>query len=133
MAIIKCLFKKYWKLITWAIVIIYLSLFNTEKLGRVRHIKIPHLDKIAHFMMYFILAILLYASLSRDSAKKNVKKPAISFGISLLYGGLMELLQYLLTSYRTADKYDMLFNTIGAILGVAGYEFYRRLKSRQTY
>ena len=127
----KLFFKKYWKIILWASILCLLSLGNTNKIPKIHRINIPHLDKIAHLGMYFIFSFLLYTSFSRGSAGKNFWKMTICLAITLFYGALMEILQYLLTNYRTADKYDMLFNSIGAVLGIIGYNIFYRIKLKK--
>lgn len=72
-------------------------------------------DKIYHILAYCFFTILIYNVLR----SKNIKfRIIISAILVLIYGIVIEALQYLLTTYRTLDGYDILANAIGAILGM---------------
>lgn len=75
---------------------------------------IPYLDKVVHFMMYFIYTSLLLAE------NKTQKKSTIAIIVlySVFFGALMEVLQYKLFTYRSGDIFDMLFNTIGVMIAL---------------
>ncbi len=74
-------------------------------------------DKVLHFTAYFILAILWYyvGRMYQLNPKKSAVITSI-FAISL--GILLEFLQSYCTQSRVFDTYDILANTIGAIVGI---------------
>ncbi|MBG6132963.1 VanZ family protein [Aquimarina sp. EL_43] len=77
-------------------------------------------DKIGHFIAYFTLTIAwaLFFFFS-EKMNKNLKQSLITTSvICILYGVLMEVLQALLTTYRSSDWYDIVANTSGTIFAV---------------
>ena len=73
-------------------------------------------DKLVHFVMYFMLCSVFWY----ESYKVTIK-PKFSFMlvfaviVPIIFSGVMEYFQYLLTSYRTGDFEDFVFNTIGVV------------------
>ncbi len=74
---------------------------------------IPHLDKIVHFGMYFVLSLLLLAAL-KSTKLENIHFKTIT--IAILYGVLIEIIQDNL-GYRSGDIFDFVANSIGAVTG----------------
>ncbi|GAA4273956.1 VanZ family protein [Aquimarina gracilis] len=74
-------------------------------------------DKIGHFVAYFIFTLVLFSFLFfSERRNENFRQSLIrSSIICFFYGGLMELLQMLLTNYRSPEWNDMLANTSGII------------------
>ena len=71
-------------------------------------------DKYLHVIAYFVLSCVWYFSL-----QEKIKKPVFRFTLItliILYGIILEALQGGITSYRTADFYDVIANTIGVLL-----------------
>lgn len=91
------------------------SLVNTGGI-----IKTPNnTDKIVHFLAYFGLALLwmLWSVFQnvRHSRLQGYKRLFLVVTISIIYGILIEWLQGRFTSYRMADKWDIVANTIGVL------------------
>lgn len=82
--------------------------------------KLPHMDKLVHFCMYMAMSYVLLFDLSRTHPLQKVRcrEMLIAFITATLTGGLMELMQGTLTATRSADWWDMLANTCGALSGV---------------
>lgn len=100
--------------ITWTVIITYLSLATIDSsIGSA--IKIPHKDKIVHFIFYFIFVFLWTISLSSSPYKSKVG--IVILLIAIVYGILMEVFQGLLTIDRTPDSNDVIANSSGAIVG----------------
>jgi VanZ family protein len=79
---------------------------------------IPHKDKIAHFIFYFVFTVLWHLYMgSRDtvSFRKTILLP---FFAAVTYGGFIEICQGLLTTNRSADIMDALTNTAGSAIAV---------------
>ncbi len=74
-------------------------------------------DKIAHFAAYFIFTIVWFLFFFfSEKMNKNLSQSLIYASvICFFYGILMEVLQNLLTNYRSAEGYDVLANTSGII------------------
>ena len=99
--------------------ILYLSLAKIsvdEEIPRL----IPHLDKIAHCLMYLgLVSVFCFDKYRRPGADiKRGKMLLQGWILAILLGGAMELAQPLLTDYRSGDWSDMAANVAGATLGL---------------
>ena len=76
-------------------------------------------DKFNHFFAYFILAILLYLTLSFQEKSLFLQRNAalLTIAVVLLYGVLDELHQMLIPG-RSAEFLDWAADAVGAICGV---------------
>lgn len=99
--------------LVWTIVITYLSLSDISGLGS--SIKIPHKDKMAHFVFYFLFCFLWIVSFSYNKIKSNYKIKILI--VAIIYGVFMELLQAKMSNHRSSDFYDILANSFGAFVG----------------
>ncbi len=115
--------QKYWKSIIWACLICFLSLSQTEKMPDTNWLNIPHKDKIVHFAMYFIFSFLL--NYDHRNNEKTVKNSIYFIFIAIFYGLLMEFLQAQL-SYRSADFFDFLANSFGAIAAMLFFIYFEK-------
>ncbi|WGK65565.1 VanZ family protein [Croceiramulus getboli] len=104
------------KLISLAAVV-YPLLIATGSLSRPPRVLSASLfsDKIAHALAYFVLTLVWFFLLDgvrfRESKQtQNLTRVAV---FAFLYGTLLEALQWKLTSYRTADHWDLLANGVG--------------------
>ncbi len=93
----------------WLIAVTIASLISAHSIPTVGLIKIEGLDKVVHFVMYMGLCFLLLKSI------KNRNTAILLFCI--MYGILMELLQFLISSGRSFDFFDIIANIIGANVG----------------
>ena len=85
-------------------------------------IKISHFDKIVHAMSYFILSISWFFATQYNFNKKNFKLKLILLLIS--FGIIIEALQGGLTTYRNADFYDIIANSLGILVAAI---FFKKL------
>ena len=100
----------------WVLVITGLSLFDfsTDNKG----IEIPYLDKLVHFTFYFVFVVLGGMVLKYQKMNtKPLRNLIFLIALAIFYGLVMEGLQSLLPVDRTAEIWDVLANTIGAIMG----------------
>ncbi len=95
-----------------------MSLLPKNELKSVPEFKIPHFDKIVHFSMYFILNFLFLSRSKITTHKLKIQKIILFSSICFAIGLGMELLQQLPAINRTADVYDQLVNTLGAISAI---------------
>ena len=76
------------------------------------------MDKIVHFVLYGVTAVMLYRILrARYSAKRSV---LYSISASAFYGALLECVQFFLP-YRSFSMADMAANTLGAAVFAGVY------------
>ncbi len=86
-------------------------------------------DKLAHFIAYFVLTTVWFSFLFfSERQNKNLKQSLwIASVMCVLYGILMEILQALLTTYRSSEWYDVIANTSGTIFAVLLIVLARRI------
>jgi VanZ family protein len=93
--------------------IVFLSLVN---LGKTFPVGFFNIDKLYHFVAYFVLAFSWCLSLQKNEL--NVKF-MLWIGIAvILFGIILEVLQKYLTDYRTLDYGDALANSAGVLVAV---------------
>jgi len=111
------LLKKYWLTILLLFVIFVLCFMNTASLPKVA---IRNFDKIVHAVMFLSLAGVIFFDNTRY-LRFQISELRIFLGTFLFpaaIGGLIEILQRYLTTTRTGDWYDFIFDVIGAIIGM---------------
>jgi VanZ family protein len=118
--------KKYKFSVLVALVILYLSLANSHTFDKVSAFNIPYFDKIVHFGMYFGLTLMIIIE-SRKSIRDLRHLLTISL-IPLFFGILIEIMQYLLTSTRSASFYDAVADFTGILIAVMTFYFIKPLK-----
>ncbi len=82
-----------------------------------------YLDKLAHAILFLILALLLGIGFKRQYSIplfRSSTKVSI-FLISTLYGLLIEALQYAVFTDRYFENGDLLANAVGALLGTVAF------------
>lgn len=95
--------------------ILYLSLLREPRF-RLPEIPVAHLDKIAHCLMYGVLAALLTGALLQDG-QRHLRLHLTAIVPPVLYGGLIEILQERWFYPRTGDWFDWIADIAGVLLG----------------
>jgi len=105
--------------ISWVVFITFLSLFSFSELGDTSGIKIPHFDKIVHFIFHTVFVVLGCFFLKENKKELFFFKGKVlkMLFFAVLYGLIIEFLQYLMPFHRTAEILDVVANTSGAIFG----------------
>jgi VanZ family protein len=98
-----------------------LSLLPSSEMSGIKWFHIPFFDKIVHFGMYFILAILFIYAMENSRTKLDLRLALLVFLIGIAYGGLLEILQYLMHAGRSADWFDFLSDALGSLTGIMIY------------
>ncbi|WP_145758404.1 VanZ family protein [Sediminicola sp. YIK13] len=104
--------------ISWMVFITLLSLFSFSE-GDLPEFELPFVDKLVHFIFYFMAALLgaLFIR-ERTKGKNDMMKSILTIVIAVvLYGIIIEVLQSELTVDREGDVFDVMANTIGALVG----------------
>ena len=81
--------RKYsllWRNIIWAGVIFFLCAIPSDSIPDPK-LNIPHLDKVVHFGMFFIMSIFLCSELRYQTRLSLQKIYLIAIGFSFIYGG----------------------------------------------
>lgn len=104
----------------WSVVIIFLSVIPTNDLPR---IKIQNIDKLVHFGLFLVYGFLMSGAIIIENKKKYIF--IIVVLCLFLFGWIMETIQDFLPD-RTSDIKDIMFNTLGAVLGISVYLVLKR-------
>lgn len=111
--------------VLWALTIIVLSFLPNEELPEITFLWSP--DKLAHFGVYAILAILLALSISKRWGN-STRKYVLIIIICGVFGSMIEIFQPILTN-RYFEIYDIVANLLGAIVGgLASSWIYRKME-----
>ena len=94
------------------LIITFLSLFRVSPV--VTKLNLNHADKYQHAVAYFAVTFSWIWSFQTRNNNKSMQLK-ILFAV-FLFGVLMEVLQEVMTNYRTADVFDVLANTSGIVL-----------------
>jgi len=108
--------KYFVPIIIWAAVITIVS--SIPDLSAARVIGLTFTDKLAHVTEYFIFGAALAFSFHRSGVIRRFFLATVL--ISILFGALDEFHQFFVPG-RSSDPYDLMADTIGAIIGAATY------------
>lgn len=122
--------KKYLPLLTganllWILMIFALCAMPPQDVPE-PGIEIPHLDKVVHFGMFFIMSLLICYRFERPSLKSIY---GIAIGFSFLYGGLIEILQHYFFN-RGGDVWDLLADVAGGVVGCVLFPTVKKIEAR---
>ena len=111
--------QSYWRGFLIGLCITYLSTASASGLEKVPVPVFEGIDKTIHFLMYAGLTVACMFDFRRNKRNKHTK---LYFGIycflyPFLLGGILEIVQWKFLSDRTGSWYDMIFNTLGIIVG----------------
>lgn len=113
----KPVIRYYWPAILWALFILIMC---SVKLGKVSDSPLffSGFDKLVHCGFFFVMVVFSAAGYIRQQAAR-----ILPFGVLLLittaavaYGGLIELLQTYVFSWRNGDCSDFFADLIGALM-----------------
>ncbi len=97
-----------------ALLILYLSLADSQSFDDVPFLNIPYFDKIAHFLMYFgLMSVIVFEHRNAIIGRAQLGLIAL---IPFLYGILMEILQLTVAANRSGNIFDIIANTTGIIV-----------------
>jgi len=96
-----------------------LSLLSFNAYEGTKLIRIPHADKIAHFCFYFGAGFLAGLTLREryNATLSETKGLLLAFLFAVIYGIIIEVLQYSLDTGRDGNLWDALANSFGALGG----------------
>ena len=110
--------KKYFLTIIFSSIFLYLCLMNVQDLPEA---PMTNFDKLVHFLMFLSLSGCVFFENTRYLRRKISRRRIVwgSFIFPTVFSGLIEIVQEYFTLYRTGDWMDFLWDTIGALLGLA--------------
>ncbi|WP_044632901.1 VanZ family protein [Neotamlana sedimentorum] len=111
--------------IIYSVALAIVCLINIRQLPEV---EVSNIDKIFHFITYFLLMCLWYFSLTY--ALKFIQKKGLwyAFLIAFIFGIVIEVLQGTVTKTRALDVFDIIANTLGALLATLVLSIYTKLQ-----
>ncbi|MCT4613687.1 MAG: VanZ family protein [Marinifilaceae bacterium] len=111
--------------VAWLIVIYILCLRSSSSFPQ--EISIPYLDKIAHFGLFFILALTIYINLYKIVSFKII----LIFSVlnSMFHGAITEIMQANMNNGRTGDLFDLCFDILGGLSAVMIAQFIYKKKA----
>lgn len=118
----------YWKPIIIALLILYASITSTDNISKVNFFHIKHLDKILHFLMYFVFSVTLYSSFDKHKLVHKSNRILVVLVVTIFYGLLMETFQFLFTNDRSPEFLDAMANMLGSITGIYLFPLLRKSK-----
>jgi len=98
--------------ITWTVFVTVASLVSFNSVPKV---KVIGSDKVVHFLFYLVFVVLW--SLTKKQTYFKINYSLLIVFVAIVFGIIIEILQGVLTKTRQADFYDVLANSLGAIVG----------------
>ena len=112
-------FSFYKKTIVIIMLITLASLMSFENIDPNEIPKIPHLDKVVHFMMYLTLTFtFMWENFSRHQYHVIMSRFILIVVVVTAIGITMELLQAGITVTRSGNVADAVANSIGLTVGM---------------
>ncbi len=117
-------FLSFWPSISWMVFTFIICLADGNNFPKNDWLHIFHIDKLGHFIIYFI-QFLLFAKGSLFYANRIEVPARIVEGYLLICGfsgAIIEYLQSNISLNRSFDLWDMAANVVGAIFASFVYE-----------
>jgi len=99
--------------VLYTLVLLSLCLMSLNNLPKVT---LNHADKIFHLSAYFIFTVLWSFTFLLKFSFKIKRSILLATAFAILFGIFIEVLQGTYTSSRSFDYYDVLANTLGALI-----------------
>ncbi len=112
-------FLKYQRLtILWALFILTMCSISLGHIGD-SHLFFPGFDKLTHCGFFFVLVVFCCSGLIKQQniTCLSYKSLAIITISAILYGGLIELLQLTIFTWRSGEWGDLFADSVGACMG----------------
>jgi VanZ family protein len=109
----------------WIVCILFLCLIDTKELPSVSYLELLEFDKIVHIILFGLLVLSLTIALRKQSVIRWIRNNAmlIALAFSILYGCVIESIQFFVVPERTGEFDDILANVIGSVLGIVFFRF----------
>jgi VanZ family protein len=109
--------------IAWALLILVVCGMPGDEVPESPYLDFPYLDKLVHGILFLVLALLLSAGFKRQFSLPLLRDRSKTAGFiaAVIYGGLIEGMQYFFLPERSLEAGDLLGNTVGAGLGVVSF------------
>ena len=123
--------RLFWRVILWFIIILYLSLRESDGLPSWHWPFYEHTDKVVHFIMYFVLYLVLWSAWSRfNETKVSMKVQGVFALLCVLIGVFMEFFQEWFTSSRQGSIMDALANSLGVLMALLLFNWLKKFSQK---
>lgn len=104
--------------ILWALLILILCGIPGRDIPHISFLELLSFDKWVHAGIFFMLVLLFIRSYRLQQRSEYFRANAVfmAVGLSVAYGGLLEIMQGTLFSERSADIYDFIANSFGCFM-----------------
>ena len=121
--------KQFRYVLIWLLIIFILCNMRPSSLPS-SSLFFPGFDKFVHVVFYFVLCFLMIDAFYRQTRFRLLGLLPITFAtfICLFYGGLIEVLQMKVFTYRSGDWGDFIADAIGTFMALIPYYIYRKFK-----
>jgi VanZ family protein len=109
----------------WTLMILVLLCLPGSTIADLEGPKIPHLDKYVHFLLFAAFSGLwnIYLICKRKSPERIKKGYLLVFFSAVLYGALLEVIQYYFVPERSFDMGDIAADAAGSAAAYAVFYF----------
>ena len=115
----KIILFRFRKPLIWLALICYGLFLPARDLPVKPFLFIPYLDKMVHFGLFFVFAILLYRPFKLLNLKYLLWAPLTA----LAFGALLESVQRTVSATRDTDIHDFIANALGIVASILVYYF----------
>ncbi len=114
--------------IVWGVFILFVLGIPGDDIPKYPFLKLIYFDKLVHIFLFAVFAVLLILGFIKQRNIYILNRYSVisALTVSVLYGGLTELLQKFVFYQRTADVYDFVFDILGAVSGMFFVLFYNK-------
>jgi VanZ family protein len=120
--------KYFLPALIWFIFIFVACALPGKDIPHISFLEMLAFDKWVHAGIFFILVLLLMRGMKLNYVRiAPITAALFSLAVAIPYGGLLEIMQGAFFEGRSADIYDFVANSFGAICGVL---VYRKLAMR---
>lgn len=109
--------KNYWPAIVWAFFVLIICDMSLGKAGE-SHLFFKGFDKLTHTGLFFVLTILVSYGLIKNTGKMNLATGLAVFTGGVIFGGLIEILQLYIFTWRSGEWADLFCDTVGIGMGL---------------
>lgn len=114
--------------ILWAIFVVIICEMPSSDISPDSITFFEGFDKLAHTGFFFVLTVLLFHGKIKEQGSYNYRALTILkiLLITLFLGAAIEILQYSVFTYRSAEWWDLFADMTGVGMGIFGYIFLHR-------
>jgi VanZ family protein len=112
--------------VLWTVIIFVLCSTPGRFVPTTSWLELLSFDKFVHASIFFTL-VCLWLVYWFQSNKLSTKTVLLTLILSIVYGGLLEIMQATLFSQRSGDWFDFIANSFGCVMGLW---FFSKIKQK---